>query len=212
MGRPRKNSAEKTAKERLVDSFWHLLEEHDFSKISVEMLCKEAKCNRGTFYYHFSGMDSLLEYIVESTFISNRYPQMIFSVLTGTGDLPFSSIVESEWPEHTALFTRNGNNVLTEKTKQYILKMWTAILCSDGGQLSDQTRLILEYQSSAMLASLSYLGEESLKGHMISPPIAFFSSVAKTALRQICALEGITEDDLKARITMVGEVSKLMKS
>jgi AcrR family transcriptional regulator len=206
MARPKKDSTEKTAKERLADAFLRLLEKYDVSKISVEMLCQEAHCNRGTFYYHFSDMDSLIEYVVESVFVAKRFPQLTFDILTGTGDVSFSSLVTSEWPERLALFIRHGKGALVETIWRYVLKVWTAILCSDGHEMSDQTKLILEYQLSGMLSMLSYVGEQSMKGHTMTPPIVFLSSVSRSAIHQICALEGITEEELKARFGMVDEI------
>lgn len=209
MARPKKDSEEKTAKERLADAFLRLLEKYDVSKISVEMLCREAHCNRGTFYYHFSDMDSLIEYVVESFFIANRFPQLTFDILAGTGDVSFSSLVTSEWLERIALLTRHGKSVLIERIWKFVLKVWTAILCSDGREMSDQTKLIIEYQLSGMLSMLSYVGEASMKGHTMTPPVVFLSSVSKSAIHQICALEGITEEELKARFGMVDEIMGL---
>ncbi|MGI6590911.1 MAG: TetR/AcrR family transcriptional regulator [Eggerthellaceae bacterium] len=212
MARPKKTDNEQQAKTRLVNAFWRLLKEHDFHSISIAMLCREAKCTRGTFYYHFSDIDNLIEYVVESEFLHNRFPQLIFNILSGTGDDTLAALASSEWPQHIALLTREGSNVLLGKIKNYVLRVWQAVLCSNGGTMSDQTRLIIEYQSSAMVNMLSYIGEESMKGHRMELPTAFLSSVSRTAILQICAAEGLSEDILRERLAMVNQMSKLMEA
>ena len=209
MARPKKDSTEKPAKERLADAFLRLLEEYDVSRITVDMLCKEARCNRGTFYYHFPDMDSLIEYVVESLFVARGFPRLTFDILAGTGDVSFSSLVTSEWPERLALFIRHGKGVLVETIWHYVLRVWRAILCSDGREMSDQTCLILEYQVSGMLSMLSYMGEKGMEGRTMAPPVVFLSSVSKSAIHQICMLEGITEEELRKRFEMFDEISRL---
>ena len=62
MGRPRKDSQIVDAKQRLVDSFWSLLEQHKLHQVTVGMVAQDAKCNRGTFYYHYCDGNNTVEH------------------------------------------------------------------------------------------------------------------------------------------------------
>ena len=43
----------KRTKELLTDTFWELLEEKAYSKITVNDIVSRCDVNRNTFYYHF---------------------------------------------------------------------------------------------------------------------------------------------------------------
>ena len=68
MPRPRKDSEILSATERLENAFWELLADHEYRKITVTEVVREAHVNRNSFYYHFQDIPSLLgEIIVERT-------------------------------------------------------------------------------------------------------------------------------------------------
>ena len=54
----------KRTKELLTDTFWELLEEKAYSKITVNDIVNRCDVNRNTFYYHFQDIPSLLEEII----------------------------------------------------------------------------------------------------------------------------------------------------
>ena len=49
----------------IVDTFWELLEEKTYSKITVQDIVDRCHVNRNTFYYHFQDIPSLAEWSVE---------------------------------------------------------------------------------------------------------------------------------------------------
>lgn len=61
MPRPRRDSEILPAKDRLEESFWELLANRDFQKITVTDVVREANVNRNSFYYHFSGLPELAD-------------------------------------------------------------------------------------------------------------------------------------------------------
>lgn len=71
MPRPRRDSEQPPAKQRMEDAFWTLLEERDYRKITVTDIVRTAQVNRNSFYYHFSGLaelaDSAVMHEVERT-------------------------------------------------------------------------------------------------------------------------------------------------
>lgn len=59
MGRPRADAPGPKAQERIVDAFWTLLSEADYSSMSMAGLVKRADVNHNTFYRYHKSLDSL---------------------------------------------------------------------------------------------------------------------------------------------------------
>lgn len=59
MARPRKDQPGASARERIEQEFWVLLEETPYRSITVRALSERAKVNHNTFYYHFDSIDDL---------------------------------------------------------------------------------------------------------------------------------------------------------
>lgn len=53
-------------KDLIVDTFWQLLEEKPYNKITVQDIVNQCKVNRNTFYYHFQDIPFLLESSIEN--------------------------------------------------------------------------------------------------------------------------------------------------
>lgn len=49
----------------IIDSFWQLLEEKPYNKITVKNIVEHCQINRNTFYYHFQDIPDLLERIIK---------------------------------------------------------------------------------------------------------------------------------------------------
>lgn len=49
----------------IIDSFWQLLDEKPYNKITVKNIIERCQVNRNTFYYHFQDIPDLLERIVK---------------------------------------------------------------------------------------------------------------------------------------------------
>lgn len=56
MARPRKDSAQPGARQRITEAYWALAAERAFPDIAVDQILKRAACNRTTFYYHFENL------------------------------------------------------------------------------------------------------------------------------------------------------------
>lgn len=56
MARPRKDSAQPGARQRITEAYWALAAERAFPDIAVDQILKRADCNRTTFYYHFENL------------------------------------------------------------------------------------------------------------------------------------------------------------
>ena len=86
MPRPRYETGEKTARERLEDAFWECLAEKPFEKITVADVTKLAAVNRNTFYYHYEDMNDLARTVAAETALEPELVKYIFTqVLQGGG-------------------------------------------------------------------------------------------------------------------------------
>lgn len=53
-------------KKLIVDTFWQLLEEKTYNKITVQDIVNQCKINRNTFYYHFQNIPFLAESSIQN--------------------------------------------------------------------------------------------------------------------------------------------------
>lgn len=52
-------------KKLISDTFWQLLEEKPYSKITVQNIVERCQLNRNTFYYHFQDIPALAEFSIK---------------------------------------------------------------------------------------------------------------------------------------------------
>lgn len=61
MARPRKDSDDPSAKERMMQAFWEVLEEKPYAQMTVSDIARAANVRRNTFYYHYANVGELAE-------------------------------------------------------------------------------------------------------------------------------------------------------
>ena len=71
MPRPRKDSEILSATERLENAFWELLADHEYRKITVTEVVREAHVNRNSFYYHYASLPELAEWRRQCSLVMN---------------------------------------------------------------------------------------------------------------------------------------------
>ena len=85
MPRPRKDSEILSATERRENAFWELLADHEYRKITVTEVVREAHVNRNSFYYHYASLpelaDSAIMHAVEHSTV--QAPRMEAPMLPG---------------------------------------------------------------------------------------------------------------------------------
>lgn len=84
MARPRKDSGEKGAKERMVEAFWDQLSQMPYREVTAASVARQAGCNRATFYYYFDSIEDLAEQAVDA------------AVPTGIADLAEKFLSEND--------------------------------------------------------------------------------------------------------------------
>lgn len=215
MGRPRKDGGEPEARQRLIDAFWTLLEANQLREITVGMITSEAKCNRGTFYYHFADMDALVSSAIESEFLGTRaLSRDIFSLVAGMEEQLWDSFLIGERAARLSLvMEKGGSDIVNEKVKSVVVKMWRAILCTNGNDLAPATRLIIEYATSGMIGLLAANArgkEEELPAIMVES--GFLRENAVSTLSLISKAQGIPAEDVVARLQIASQLMEVQVS
>ena len=194
------------AKSKLIQAFWDLLEDNDVREISIGMLVAQANVNRGTFYYHFEDKDSFLSEVLELE-LSN-VSNIVFTLVTGIDVDGNDEIISNEHILRVALFMdHGGRNMIERQIKDYIVDIWTTLLCPTGGQIKEETRMVIEYMGSGMLGLLTYIGFKD-GGELHSFPSDFMRKYSQVAFGIICEAEDISPDDLLMRFRMYNQISK----
>lgn len=71
MGRPPKEEEGK-ARQALMDAFWELLAEDDYTQLSIRSLSNRAHVNHNTFYRYFENIDDLAKRRLRRSYPNKR--------------------------------------------------------------------------------------------------------------------------------------------
>lgn len=201
MARPRKSERD-TADIRLANAFWALLEHHRLANITVGMVTEQAELNRGTFYYHFKSMDDLVDRAIEDEVLGNgSVLQNMLSLVAGSSTaIGFEAFTKHDMEKIVLLIKQGGIDSFSIKVKRLMFGTWKAILCDEGEELSQSTRMIIEYSTSGVIGIIAY-GALHESGE--APP-DFFLSFAKNnsdfLVRQIGIAQGIPHEAVLERV------------
>ena len=138
MARPRKDSPEKPAIQRLEDAFWELLSERRFPEITIAALSTKANVNHNTFYYYYENLEDMAQQCFERN-IPPRLAKGIVALMRG-------ELTEADFnglPEDTSLrmqrfcmFSRGDSIELTTMAKELVQNMLFEAAGKDPAELS----------------------------------------------------------------------------
>lgn len=214
MVRPKKNLNTPEARQRMIDSFWELLEEYRYGEITVGMIVNRAGCSGGTFYYHFDSIEDLLYSALEDEFLNDSgFIADCLNLLTGADATAANNMLNEDRLQHVFLAVRQGaSEQVSSSVKSIILDMWRTILCPDGEELAQDTRLIIEYTYSGTLGVLTYYEEKLGKGEDVNINLDLVSEVSSSMLERISEAQGVPVDEILARLKILTQFSKISSS
>ena len=203
MARPRKDQGD-SAEQRIKDSFWGLLQQHNLNDITVSMITAQAKCNRGTFYYHYNSLEELIEAVIQDElFIANSVPRALFYLFCFKAD-PFE---EEGFALHIKRFglmmNRGDKNGINIKVKEAVVGIWENLLCEPDEELTLDTRLVSEYVTSGLIGLIAYLHREGLLedcDHMPDESKFSFKTNAQYLVSSVSNAQNIPVQELEKRI------------
>lgn len=191
MARPRKDEG-MNADERMVEAFWNLLEATPLHNVTVRMVVEEADVNRGTFYYHFDSIDDLAQRAIEQEVVGDgSLMGHVFSLISGRGDAAFIRQLAEQRAQKMGLIVRQGGlDIASQHAKEAISNMWRVVLHPDGGDLSPEARLVIEYTTSGMIGLLAHCTRagDRLPEALIAD---FLEGNSAFILQTLCRMEGV---------------------
>ena len=139
MGRPSKNQQGPSAKERIEQAFWELLEEKPFHSITVKDLIKHAGVNRNTFYYHFESTEGLAVELVRSNIPVEFFGIMLNAFGDGNFDVSDASAVPDldRRFQRIRLILKNGEPCLMELGRKEVISFFIREMRLDEKELSE---------------------------------------------------------------------------
>lgn len=211
MGRPRKSADEADARQRIEDALWALLADHQLHEITVGALTERAGCNRGTFYYHYHDLDSLVESAIEDELVgSGAIARIIF--LMGAGQ-QCDRLVEEAAPHLQRMgliVRRSGFDVALLKTREVVMRLWRAVLCPDGSDMTPEAERIVEYNLGGVLGQLTLAEQYAREGEILPQGSArFLQRNSVHMLEAIAAAQGISKEDIVSRLVTVSHLVAL---
>lgn len=177
MARPRKDSGERGAQERMVQAFWGQLSRMPYREISAASVARESRCNRATFYYHFDSIEDLAEKAVEAA-VPSGMADLAEAFLTGEADRLELDGEKRRAVERICLLTGDrGSPRLTERFKHALMAAW-----------AERFGLELEREEARVVASFMASGIVGILGEQAGRPCdADFEARLQTVSRVFSA-------------------------
>lgn len=171
MGRPRKDSTEPSARERILSAFWELLEEMPYPEIKVSALLRHSGVSPNTLYRHFDGYDA----VVQATLDETLDARLVNAIIAGGPD---ESILPSDAAlrfGRVALFASDESGILPGILKRTLKSVWMEGMGLDQESLDELTSLELDFVFSGVV---EMLGRTHRAGGQLDPDLArrFFGS------------------------------------
>lgn len=151
MARPRKDSDDPSAKERMMQAFWEVLEEKPYAQMTVSDIARAANVRRNTFYYHYANIGELAEQAIRQ-YIPLAV-QNINVMRSGGPDSHFPPLFPPDAQGKIALIAGpHGAMDLLNVVKGIAWDLWVSEFGVD-----ESKRPLFEYAISGMMAASSYL-------------------------------------------------------
>lgn len=175
MSRPKATAPGLSARERIEEAFWQLLEEMPYEQISIKGLAARAGVNHKTIYYYYENIDALARHLFEkiiSTHFSETNP--LTAVLSGRQEQYWETHLQSVGVKRALLFSRSDSPLLNNILKEHIQRNWLSSVGITEQELTEVERMELDFIFSGMMSLLD--------GDFSAESIARFLRISDRAL------------------------------
>lgn len=208
MGRPSKESNEPSAKQRIGDAYWKLLENYEIREITVGMIVAEAKCNRGTFYYHYRDIeDAMNSLLAEELRAANLLTEGLFRMGTNDNYNVFEHLQPEFIHRLVLIVDRVGIGLAYGKMRAMVLEVWERALTLEGSKLSDEAEAFIDYYIGGVLCMLAArppaLANSTMFGGDEPVPeslVEFSRKNFRFLMNEICAAQGVPVETFLKRV------------
>lgn len=211
MARPRRDATTVDARIRIQNAFWELLEDHQLREITVGTITAQAQCNRGTFYYHYRDLDDLIFSVIEEGFTGEHsIARNIFRVCTGGSYRDLISTNSIGIYRIGLLLNRGGMDMVLVKVTDVVKSMWQSVLCPHGGELTSETKAIIEFTAGGTLSILVQNNQAMNGKEPVSPGfLKFMEENSRDAMARLAAAQGVSQEEVELRLAAVNEFTRV---
>lgn len=206
MARPKNDPDAVQAKERIIDAFWELLEDCSLGDMTVSQVASRAHCTRSTFYYHYTDIGALIDSALgEEALSRNGAPGRIFAAMASQGGDSTRFEFDSLPMRRVSLAMRRGGREAVENAvTQTMMGMWKAVLCPDGGEIEVGAQVVIRHAICGVLGLVRMSGERPDDPKLIESIKRHLGFITPVYIGELCKAQGVSEDDLKMRLSVVG--------
>ena len=142
MARPKKDQQGPTAKERLSNAFWDMLEHMPYSKITVAALSSQANVNHNTFYRHFGCIDDMAQELFDKNMLPELPKKILPLLYRGEPDpqVDFFNPEIRQRFERARLFACSDSVRLNAILKRSLTNLWLDMVELTEDDLSQQDK------------------------------------------------------------------------
>lgn len=182
MGRPRKDEEGK-ARQALIDAFWELLAESNYTQLSIRALSNRAHVNHNTFYRYFENIDDLAKKAFEEV-VPKHTPDLLRKAVVVEGINPFSFFnypMFRDYAHYARLFIMSDSLYLNQVMQDTIKRVWLDYLNVREEDLAEEERIAIAFVFGGLISAMREceVDPHFAKGEVVQP---LFSAVVNALL------------------------------
>ena len=182
MGRPRKEEEGK-ARQALMDAFWELLAEDDYTQLSIRALSNHAHVNHNTFYRYFESIDDLAKKAFEEV-VPKHAPEILRKAVTLEDINPFvffNYAMFRDYSHFARLFIMSDSLYLNQVMQDTIKRIWLDYLNVQGRDLAEEERIAVSFVLGGLISAMREceVDPHFARSEVLQP---LFSAVVNTML------------------------------
>lgn len=158
MPRPRYEADAVTARDKLKDSFWKLLEKIPYQDLTVRAIAADAGLNKNTFYYHYGCLDDLARDAMSDILDPGFYRMMLKALEHGNEQA--AAIAPDDFAQRVdracIVSGNNSSAELRSMLKAALGNAWQQAFGFDAEALDLQERLLYEFALGGVLSLLAF--------------------------------------------------------
>lgn len=156
MARPRQDSPEPSAHERLIGAFWKMMELMPFDDITIGSISREANVSQNTLYYHFDGILGIAREAVEAELSEETARKM----LGGSEDNGLAFLLSLDSRDslrlsRIGLVASSGSARLTSMLIGLLKDAWCELSGREAGSLAKAESMDLNFIYGGLISVLS---------------------------------------------------------